>query len=396
MGKHYLVLGAGMQGTAAAYDLASFGDADRVILADQDYEVAKAAAIRVNDLNGNYRVIPHEVSAGDTRALSELMNNASFKIDACLSAVPYRFSPLIARVAISTHTHFNDLGGNTAIVEQVLSLNDDAKNVGVSLVPDCGVAPGMINIIAMHEIEAYENDADVRLFCGGLPQNKELPYGYKILFDPNGLTNEYSGKAKVIRKGVVKEVDTLSIIRQLELLDPAADNVISLEASPTSGGTSNCTTKLVGRVNSYEYMTLRYPGHFEALRAFKDFGFFDETRNEAYGSKSLRDIFHDRASAMWRFPNEPDVLYLNVSTRGTERATHEQSQKSFTLIDRQDPTTGFTAMERTTAFSAAIVTIMQAKGEIEPGANTPSFVVPCKDYMRQLQKRGFYWTRDFV
>jgi len=205
MGKTYLVLGAGRQGTCAAYDLMKFGDADIVILGDSDFDLALEQTKRVSKLTpGIFKPIKIDVTSYDN--LKDVLRN----VDACLSAVPYFMSPQIAKACVETKTHFNDLGGNTQVVRNVLELSHDAKEAGISLIPDCGVAPGMANILAQREINKYDDEIQVGFMVGGLPQNRGLPLGYKLVFSPGGLSNEYDGKAITLSNYEIKEVDALS------------------------------------------------------------------------------------------------------------------------------------------------------------------------------------------
>lgn len=141
MGYRYLVLGAGMQGTAAAYDLVKFGEAELVTLADIDPNRATEAAARVNRLTGCELARAAQADVRDGRTLAQLLTGYA----AVLSAVPYHFNLEVTRAAIAARVGMCDLGGNTAIVLEQLKLDSAAKEAGVTLVPDCGLAPGMSN-----------------------------------------------------------------------------------------------------------------------------------------------------------------------------------------------------------------------------------------------------------
>ncbi|RME44478.1 MAG: saccharopine dehydrogenase, partial [Chloroflexi bacterium] len=144
MSYRYLVLGAGRQGTAAAYDMARFGDAESVVLADADPSVADAAARRVNALVGRAVAAGTGLDVADGKALAGALAEAHV----CLSAVPYSFNLAITRVAIAAGAGMCDLGGNTEVVYQQLDLDAEAREAGVSIVPDCGMGPGMTNSLA--------------------------------------------------------------------------------------------------------------------------------------------------------------------------------------------------------------------------------------------------------
>ncbi|MCB9649773.1 MAG: saccharopine dehydrogenase NADP-binding domain-containing protein [Deltaproteobacteria bacterium] len=367
-----------MQGTAAAYDLARLGDADEVRLLDIDMRAAQAAADRVNALLGRGVAKAGVVNASDKSSASQVLEG----MHACLSAVPYFLNLDLSRAAIDAGCHFNDLGGNTQVVLQQLGLDKEAKAAKVSVVPDCGVAPGMANTLAVYGMRALDRAEHVHLRCGGLPQNRDLPLGYRTLFSMEGLTNEYFGKAVILREGRVQEVDTFEELETLELPAPLGE----VEAFITSGGTSTCPYTFEGQVQTYDYKTIRYPGHYEKMKLFKDLGFIDTDLVEVKGhALRPRDVFHALMSKVWNHPEEPDLLVLRVDVEGIKDGRRVRHRSL--VLDKQDPKTGFSAMERTTAYPAAIVTALQAQGRVPPGAVPLEKAVDAEDFVRELGKR---------
>lgn len=379
MGFKYAVIGAGMQGTAAAYDLARFGDADEVRVLDLDLEKAEASARRVNALVGRDVAKSGIVDATDHTRASQVLEG----MDACLSAVPYFLNERLARAAIDAKVSFNDLGGNTAVVQSTLALDGEAKAAGVSVVPDCGVAPGMANTLAAYGLSRVEKPEHVHIRCGGLPQNKGLPLGYKVLFALDGLTNEYFGSAIELRDGKVVEVPTFE---ELESGDYGPE-LGTLEAFTTSGGTSTCPYTYEGKLTTYDYKTLRYPGHYGAMKLMKQLGFLELTPVDVKGHPVVpRDVFHAVMGKVWRHPDEKDLLVLRVEVEGKSEGRPVRFRAL--IIDRQDEKTGFSAMERTTAFAAAIVTAMQARGQTPKGAVSLEKAVDPAIFVKELEKRG--------
>ncbi len=378
MGVRVLVIGAGMQGTAAAYDLARFGDADEVVIADADREVAERAKKRVNRLAARPVSKGVSLDARDTTAVREALDG----MHACLSAAPYHLNPGLARAAVEVGVHFNDLGGHTGLVQEELALDGLAKSQGVSVVPDCGVAPGMANTLAVLGMARVGRADHVRIRCGGLPKNKDLPLGYRLLFSIRGLTNEYRGKAIVLRDGQVQELACLTEKETFELPEPIG----TVEAFTTSGGSSTCPYTYAGQLKSYDYKTIRYPGHLEKIKLFESLGFMDTKPCTISGNEVVPlELFHTLMEQAWTHPDEPDLLVLQVDVFGQQegKRIHHRSR----LIDHYDPDTGFSAMERTTAFSAAIVTAFQAQGHIAPGASPLEKAVDPDAFDKALAKR---------
>ena len=166
MSPKYVVLGAGRQGIAAAYDLALHGEAEEVILADANPQAAESGATRVNHLLGKELVRPAVADADNIRSVTELLGKA----DGLLSAVPYRFNLALTQAAIETHTHMVDLGGHTGIVRKQLALDREARGAGVAVVPDCGMGPGMNITLALYAMSLLDEAEEVRIYDGGLPQ----------------------------------------------------------------------------------------------------------------------------------------------------------------------------------------------------------------------------------
>ena len=151
-----------------------------------------------------------------------------------LSALPYALNLQAATSALEAGASFADLGGNTGIVLKELDLNDQAVAADVSIVPDCGLAPGLANSLAVRGMELLDRPRDVRVWCGGLPQQPQPPLNYQLVFYIGGLSNEYTGKAVVLRDGRRVELDAMEELEELEFAEPVG----RVEAFLTSGGTS--------------------------------------------------------------------------------------------------------------------------------------------------------------
>ena len=175
----FLILGAGMMGRAAAYDLARSQGAIEIMLADMNKETAEAARV----FAGSERVQAKEVDVTDHHAIISLMRGC----DATISAVPYRFNFDLAKAAIEAQTNFCDLGGNNQIVEKELALDNKAKEAGITIIPDCGLAPGLVSILAANAASRLDELEEIHLRGGGLPQHPKPPLHYKIVFYDSGI-----------------------------------------------------------------------------------------------------------------------------------------------------------------------------------------------------------------
>ncbi len=374
----YAVVGGGMQGCAAGYDLLKHGGGRSVVLFDRDGAAANRAAARVNKLLGGRRATACTLDAGDVAAMTEAFTG----LDGVLSAAPYGLNPGIARAAVWAGASMNDLGGNTEVVRETLRLDAEARRRGVSVVPDCGLAPGLGNTLAAYLAATTPGLRRIAVRCGGLPETPRPPLGYKLVFNIGGLTNEYTGEAEFLRNGKLVRVKTLT---ELETLKVAGVGV--LEAAVTSGGTSLAPETFRGVVRDYDYKTLRYPGHWSQIATIRDLGLLDLAPIEIDGRPVVpREVFHRVAAPKLAFPKDRDVVVLRVT--GMAGSTRKPVTRTLQMIDRHDPATGFTAMERTTAFAAAAVLHFQVMGAVPPGATTPERNLPFADYLAAVRKRG--------
>jgi lysine 6-dehydrogenase len=284
MRKSYVIFGAGRQGTASAYDLIVHGDASLVRMLDKDEKAAKSAASRINALTESHFAVGQKVDAEDNRAVEKVLEDA----DGCISAVPYFHNLEITEAAIRTKTHMTDMGGNEQVVRDQLALSQKAENAGISIIPDCGMGPGLTGSLAAYGIDVLDEAQDVYIWDGGLPQNPIPPWNYQVTFHINGLTNEYDGEATFIREGKIIHVPTLTEYETLSF-SPLGD----LEAFVTSGGTSTAILSYQGTLRTYQNKTLRYPGHFAQFSAYKLLGLFDQSPLSLNVAKiSPREFFH--------------------------------------------------------------------------------------------------------
>ncbi len=374
----FAVLGSGMQGTAAAYDLARFSGAEQIRMGDRSFEQARSAADRVHSLVDRDVCRAYEADALEPESLALLLDG----VDCVLSCVPYWMHPHVAQAALANRCNMVDLGGNTEITRKTLALDAQAKEAGVSLIPDTGLAPGLVNSIGLALIESMEEVESVKLFCGVLPQDPKPPFNYKLTFNVEGLVTEYDHKAIVLRDGRVQEVDTLQEIEWVNV-----DELGRLEAFTTSGGTSTAPYTFEGKLRNYEYKTLRYPGHCALMRLFKDFGFWSE---EPVAVKNVeirpKDAFCAVFGPKLAEYEDKDLCVIRGVAHGKRDGVLTMMQVD--ILDKECPETGFTAMERLTGFSCSIMAQAAAAGETPRGAVRYECALGGREFLQRLRRRG--------
>lgn len=378
MKKTFAVLGAGMQGTAAAYDLANFADPAAIRMGDVDLHQAEKSSRRVNELVGAAICEPHQVSALDPANLAKFLTG----VDVLISCVPYWMHPKIAAVAVQTKTSMVDLGGNTDITMETLKLDEQAQSAGVTLVPDTGLAPGLVNSLGLWLMEHLDTCDSIKLYCGVLPQHPKPPFNYKLTFNCEGLVTEYDYQAVVLRDHEIVLVDTLTEVEDLKI-----DELGDMEAFVTSGGTSTAPYTHKGRVANYEYKTIRFPGHCERIKIFKDFGFWNEDAIDVKGTSIVpKDVFNAVfGPALAKFVDRDMCAVRGVGV-GTKDGQPKRLQ--IDIFDKEDEVTGFTSMERLTGFSASIYAIAIANGEVPSGAIHYEKALSGTRFVEEIQRRG--------
>lgn len=384
MKKTYAILGAGMQGTAAAYDLAKFADPQVIKMGDVDLHQAEKNSRRVNELVGSAICEPQAVNALDPKNLAAFLTD----VDVLVSCVPYWMHPKIAEIAVQTKTSMVDLGGNTDITMVTLKMDELAKSAGITLVPDCGLAPGLVNSLGMWLIEHLDETESVKLYCGVLPQNPKPPFNYKLTFNCEGLVTEYDYKAVVLRNNEIALIDTLTETETLEINEPELG---TMEAFVTSGGTSTAPYTLQNRVKNYDYKTIRFPGHGHLMKIFKDFGFWNEEAIDVKGTKIVpKDVFN----AVFGPELEKFVDRDMCAVRGVAHGKRDGKAKTLQIdiFDKEDEVTGFTSMERLTGFSVAIYAIEIANGNMPKGALRYENAMSGTRFVEEIQRRGVKLT----
>jgi lysine 6-dehydrogenase len=368
-----LVFGAGMMGRAAVHDLAMIPGVEEVTVADSDFVRARGLA----DLAGP-KVRAESVDVRDEPRVMELMSGC----DSALSCVDYVHNFLLSRLSIEAGVSLCDLGGSVKTVERQFGLHDRASGNGVTVIPDCGLAPGIPSILVSLAARRMEVMEEVRIRVGGIPQNPLPPLNYSVVFSPRGLINEYIEKALILHDWTVEEVESLTGLEKISFPDSLGE----LEAFYTSGGASTLPQTMKGRVQELDYKSVRYPGHCELVRATVQLGLIS-SEPLMVGEFPIRpvDLFSELLSRNLP-PDERDVVVLRVTVSG--KTEGRPCELVYELVDYYDESTSLTATMRTTGFSASIIAQMLAKREIETTGVVPQeLAVDPERFVEELRKR---------
>jgi lysine 6-dehydrogenase len=377
-----LVLGAGRMGHGAVYDLVhNSPEVESVTVADFDLKKADAIVKAV----GTDRVIAHHIDVSNYADVIDLMKNH----DSAISCVNYWYNAELSKAAIETKTNFCDLGGNNYIVDEQLAMDEAAKNAEINIIPDCGLAPGMVSILAMHGAKKFDEVEEIHIRVGGLPQQPKTLLEYQLVFSVEGLINEYIEVARVIRDGEIREVESMTEIEGL-----AFEGFPPLEAFQTSGGTSTLPDTFLGKIKQLDYKTIRYAGHCEKFKTMIDLGLCSsEEIMIDYVKISPRKVL---ANLLTTFlpADEPDYVLVRLDFVGKKDG--QTKKLRFDIVDKEDEKTGLSAMMRTTAFPASIIAQMMASGDVlMRGATPQEKAIDSEKFVAELTRRNIIVTESY-
>lgn len=372
------VLGAGLMGRAAVFDIARATGVDKVGVFDIDPKLAQEVANKY----GDGKAVAAQLDAGNEDAVFQAIQG----YDSLVSCVTYKYNPGLTRAAIRAKCNMVDLGGNNDAVNAALEMDADASAAGITVVPDCGLAPGMVSIIAADGINQFASVQSVKIRVGGLPQSPRPPLNYQMVFSAEGLINEYWEPCVILEDGKKKTVNPMTGIELLSF-----DGIGKLEAFYTSGGTSTLPDTYEGKIENLDYKTIRYPGHCQLFKAMLDIG-LASWQPIAAGSVQVppREVLKAVLDKNLNF-GAPDLVLVRITIEGEKEG--RLKTLVYEIVDRQDSKTGLTAMMRTTAFPAAIIAWMAAAGQITvKGVKPQEIAVSPALFLPQLKKRGINLT----
>ncbi|MBF8248829.1 MAG: hypothetical protein HW374_1629 [Bacteroidetes bacterium] len=369
-------------GSALAYDLARSKSVEAITLADQDLKRPESVAAKIN--SKSIRPVLLDVNLFDDVVATMEGHDCAF------GAVSYRFNYALSKAAIQTGVHYCDLGGNDEVVQRQLTLDALAKQKNVAIVANCGLAPGLSNVLAARGAELFDSVESMSMRVGGLPQHPKPPLNYQLVFSVEGLINEYSGRSAVIRSSKISDVETMTEIEPIDFPPPFG----TLEAFHTSGGTSLLPTMFEGKVRELNYKTIRYKGHCEKFKALLDLDF---ASNEplTLGSRVFteKEIFFELLRRKLPFTG-PDVVLLRVSIIGKKQG--RKQTLTFNLVDFQDESDNITAMMRTTSFPTSVIGQFLVQNQIKQrGVMTPEQCVPLEPLLTELNNRGIHIKQEW-
>jgi len=377
----YMILGAGKQGLALAYYLSKYYNPEKIYLVDYTRDRAEQARQIVEHLTGNHNIETRGQVFGKESLFGHLTENANLlmRSDVVVSALPHEYNEAATRLAVLFGANYCDFGFDAGIVNrQLADVGVTAKNIGVSVVPNCGVGPGLVNILAVGGAKETQADS-VRIYIGGNPQKPDNAWRYKRLF--SGVVHEYTGTVEVLEDGklVTKKVPC----EQEDIFVNGSLGALEAFLAQTSFGLTAKILQELGVKNAFE-KTVRFPGHYTVVKALQELGFLSQDSFRVNDTAVIPLDFTTELINQNLPDAADDFLFLKIFF---EKSGKGMLQAEMMLYN--DTNTGFSAMQRSTASVVAIVANMLAEKKLPAGAYLPEQEIDYKDVLNELWRMGF-------
>lgn len=372
------VVGAGSTGAPIVRELCLRSeDVDRVQVCD----TRSQALQRLHDEIDDERLLrTFQVDARDMSVLSQIVKGS----DCVISCVPAEYNPELAELCLDVGVHFCDLGGNDTPVRQELALDDEARKKSVWIVPNCGLAPGLVNVLCLHGIDQLDRVNAAHLRVGDVPLHPEPPFNFRISWSAERILEDYTHPAQLIENGQVVEVESLTREEHIHFEEEPFG---TMEAFCTRGGLSTLTETLAGQVGTLDHKTIRWPGHAQQMRFLLGLGLAEDRKIGVQTHLTYRDILVRRLRKRLGGDHE-DAVLMRVLLQG-ENDGHPTTL-IYEMIERYEETLQQTAMSRCTAIPTVTAALFLAREETvsSGGADVPENVLPRDRFLEDVADRG--------
>lgn len=371
------VIGAGSMGAPVVRELCERSD---MVTQVQVCDTRSRALQQLHEQVDSRSLRSFQVDARDMNVLSQIVEGS----DCVISCVPSELNPDLAELCLNVGVHFCDLGGNEQIVKQELALDDRAREKSVWIVPNCGLAPGLVNVLCLHGIDQFDRVEAAHLRVGDVPLNPEPPFNFRISWSAERILDDYTNPAQLIEEGQVVEVEALSRDEPIHFDEEPFE---TMEAFCTQGGLSTLTDTLAGRVNALDHKAIRWPGHAQQMRFIIGLGLGEDRKIGVQTHLTYRDILVRRMRDRLGGDYE-DAVLLRVLIRGEQEGA--PSTIVYEMIERYDEATQQTAMMRCTAIPTVVAALLISSEDAvrSGGADVLENVVPRERFLERVLERG--------
>ena len=369
------VIGAGTIGTAIVQELCRRTDTvTQVQVCDTRSRSLQALHERVD----SSLLRSFQIDARDHSVLGPIIRGS----DCVVSCVPPELNPELAALCLDRSIHFCDLGGNDSIVQQELDLDEQAREKSVWIIPNCGLAPGLVNILCLYGVDEFDTVSAARLRVGDVPLNPEPPFHFRVSWSAERVIDDYTNPALLIENGEIKKVDALARDEEIQFDAPFG----SMEAFCTQGGLSTLTDTLSGRVQMLDHKTIRWPGHAHQMRFVIGLGFGANRKIDVRTHLTYRDVLVRRMRDRLGGPHA-DAVLMRVLIRGEKDG--DPKTLVFEMVEQYDKKSDLTAIRQCTSVPTVEIVRLIAQNQMPGGgASVPEHVVPRDQYYEALVEQG--------
>lgn len=356
---HVVVLGTGMIGTTVVREIAMNSNISKVTAVDG----LKDSVDRCIDISANSRVVGKVASLQNEKDIFEVIKDA----DVAIACLPHSLSLPATKAAIAAKCNLVDLVGSK--YEEKKELDKEAKKAGIIIVPGCGVAPGITNLLAAQGIEMVDEAEEAVMICGGIPRYPVPPLWYQIVFRLESVMGLYTRPALAVENGKLINLPPLSGLEKMTFPDPVGE----CEAVITDAHSTAHTLK--DKVRKLYEKTVRYSGHWNKMAVLSELGFLDEKLVDIDGTQlSPRTFTAKILEPKLRGKSYEDITVVRVIVKGSKNG--RQIRHTWEMVDLYDHQRGITSMAKSTAIPAMLMA-----NRIIDGSVTETGVVPIENIM---------------
>ena len=370
------VLGAGSIGAAVAEELFAHDAVTQVQVCDRHARTLQELQERTEGAP----LRTFQLDARDTTTLEPILEGSTCVV----SCLPSSLNPELAWLCLDLGSHFCDLGGHDEFAKEELALAEAARKKSTWIIPGCGLAPGLINVLCLRAVEQFDDPQAAHLRVGDVPLHPEPPFRFRISWSAEKVLDDYTNPVQIIEDGRVQETEPLSREETISFNEPFDD----MEAFCTQGGLSTLAHTLQDQLQTLDHKTIRWPGHAHQMRFLLGLGFGEDRSIDVRTHLTYRDVLARRLRQRLGGDHE-DAVLLRVLVHGEKDG--EACTLTYEMVERYDTEHQRTAMARCTAVPAAAVALLLTDGTLTGGgAAPPERAVPLDTYCDRLEARGLH------
>ncbi|MBP3193787.1 saccharopine dehydrogenase family protein [Natronogracilivirga saccharolytica] len=379
------VIGAGPAGSAITRVLMDYKEVQNLVVLDRNGAVLDELKESFSGHPSLSRLRTFRVGMQERSSIITLVNG----FDVMISALPYQYNLEMTKIAIETGSHFLDLGGNDKVFEMQRKLDKQAEQNGSCILPNCGLAPGLLNIIAMNGFRQFETVSSIEMMSGGLPVNPHPPLNHHLSFSAEAFLSEHLPPVLAVRDGRPVDLEPMSGLEPITF--QSRPEMTALETFYTGGHISTLAYTLQGSVSNLSYKTIRHRGNHSVMQALIELGLADDRIIDIGTSMTYKDFLIRKLRK--RIPeNLPDIVLAKVIIDGQNGSggNSKKLRRTYELTYEYHPDDGHSAVMSCTALPTAHIALMLARGEISarPGVHPPEQIVPAESFLDAMKQYG--------